>query len=65
MGEMILTDTDLMDAAHWPVTVTSGLYGDRDPNCASVEGAGAREGSCEVRSALPLARSQRVLADLH
>lgn len=33
---MILTDADLMDAAHWPVTVTFGLYDDRDPNCASV-----------------------------
>ena len=36
MGEMILRDADLMDAAHWPVTVTFGLYGDGDPNCASV-----------------------------
>lgn len=36
MGEMILTDANLMDTAHWPVTVTFGLYGDRDPNCASV-----------------------------
>ena len=36
MHEMILTDADLMDNAHWPVTVTFGLYGDRDPNCATV-----------------------------
>ena len=36
MCEMILTDADLMDAAHWPVTVTFGLYDDSDPNCASV-----------------------------
>ena len=36
MNEMILTDADLMDAAHWPVTVTFGLYDDRDPNCAGV-----------------------------
>ena len=36
MGEMILRDADLMDAAHWPATVTFGLYGDGDPNCASV-----------------------------
>ncbi len=36
MGEMILTDADLMDAAHWSVTVTFGLYDDKYPNCAGV-----------------------------
>ena len=36
MHEMILTDADLMNATHWPITVTFGLYGDRDSNCASV-----------------------------
>ena len=50
MSEMILTDADLMDASHWPVTVTFGLYDDRDPNCAGVvhgasEGAGVGAGS--------------------
>ena len=44
MCEMILTDADLMDAAHWPVTVTFGLYGDSNPNCASVA-RGAGEGT--------------------
>lgn len=44
MSEMILTDADLMDASHWPVTVTFGLYDDRDPNCAGVV-HGASEGA--------------------
>ena len=43
MREMILTDADLMDAAHWPVTVTFGLYDDMYPNCARVV-HGASEG---------------------
>lgn len=42
MSEMILTDSDLLEPAHWPVTVTFGLYETREPNCASVA-----RGACE------------------
>ena len=36
MSEMILNDMDLMDASHWPITVSFGLYNDPEPNCASI-----------------------------
>ena len=62
MGEMILGDADLMDAAQWPVTVTFGLYDDRDPNCAGVVHGASEGGGLLLQRQGPqlLGRARRV-----
>lgn len=62
MNVMILAGADLIQAAHWPVTVTFGLYDDKYPNCASANHWASEGGRPELqrRRSCLLGRARRI-----